>query len=75
MNKDGELKYIKLEDISNYKQNGWKLGFNKCSLKGTIWIYKNGKKSKMIYLSEFKKYKNNGWKKGTGISTTKGKNV
>lgn len=59
MNDGHSQKHIPVEDVSHYKDIGWKLG----TLQRMLWI-NNGTKCKRVNQSELSNYIQNGWKRG-----------
>lgn len=69
MNKDNKNTFVTPEEVSNYLENGWKLGGKKLgppldiSRKGGLWV-NNGEKQIRIKPDELQTYLNNGWVRG-----------
>jgi len=67
MYKDNIEKYVSIQDIEKYIDQGYKIGriktlnFNTCS--GRIFI-NNGIKNMLIYPKDLQTWKSNGWKQG-----------
>lgn len=64
INKDGVTKHIKMEELSDYLSNGWKLGsLNKIKKEKRCWV-SNSFESKQILLKELEIYLKLGYIKG-----------
>lgn len=74
IHKNNELKYVKLEELNSYLQQGWKLGKIDKIIKvhkpmseikkGGLWICNKNNESKYIYPSDLDSYLQQGWQKG-----------